>query len=637
MIIFLSACSQEQRELRCALRMAGDNRPELKKVLAYFNSSGDEEKELAAEYLIRNMPLHHSFYGDADAYRDSVKALIPLMKNAYLYNQHMGRINKQFSDSFSLRRDINIITSDFLIDNINEAFDIWREGYMTEHLDFNEFCEYVLPYKVAENQLADNWREEYKHLFPGVEKDVCTIIDEYSGEPMIPYNAIRGRAMKSAMVYTDSLDDTSLYDLRLIKDIPYGDCISFCDYGLLLYRSKGLPVAVDYVPSWPDRPGSHAWMSILSKRGISMPVHAFQNGDVNGDIRCRNLSKVYRRTYKPNKELAKRTKIGYPIPIKDIFFEDVTNQYTKTETVSLRCNKIIFGKNLYVATYDNQNWIPVAYGYRRGLHKAVFENLGVNVLYLPVKISFFGQLKIIGDPFYIHKDGEIEKINPRKNSITHSVSVCRKYPIGWKMADIYNRTRMCYVLGSKSESFDFCDTLAYIETGKCWASYQQIHSKDSYRFIKVTAAQDSKFDLAEIKMYKNDSVLKPQVLFSPVQEKVPRKNTIDKIYDDDALTWFPTDDKLNLWAGMDFGEQVEFSGVFCAARSDGNTIYPGYEYILQCWNGKNWETIESFIGQKEITHICRNVPENALLILKCKTTGVENRPFLVSKNEIVWL
>lgn len=84
-------------------------------------------------------------------------------------------------------------------------------------------------------------------------------------------------------------------------------------------------------------------------------------------------------------------------------------------------------------------------------------------------------------------------------------------------------------------------------------------------------------------------------------------------------------------------EPVEFSGVFCAARSDGNTIYPGYEYALQCWNGLDWETIETFKGSKDIFHICSNVPENKLLILKCNTTGIENRPFLVSEDKIVWL
>jgi len=167
--------------------------------------------------------------------------------------------------------------------------------------------------------------------------------------------------------------------------------------------------------------------------------------------------------------------------------------------------------------------------------------------------------------------------------------------------------------------------------------YKQIFENDSYRYIKVAAPHDSHFDLAEIKMYHNDSLIIPQKLFALDKERVSVDNPIENIYDDNALTWFPIDDVSGLCAYMDFGKPVDFSGVYCAARGDGNTIYPGYEYALHRWDGDKWTQIEVFTGEKEIDHICNNVPEYSLLLLTCKTTGVENRPFIVENGKVIWL
>lgn len=52
---FFPSCRQETA-LERALRLAGDNRAELERVLEYYRS--DSLKLKAAEFLIRNMPYH---------------------------------------------------------------------------------------------------------------------------------------------------------------------------------------------------------------------------------------------------------------------------------------------------------------------------------------------------------------------------------------------------------------------------------------------------------------------------------------------------------------------------------------------------------------------------------------------------
>ncbi|MDR1372931.1 MAG: hypothetical protein LBJ17_07455 [Dysgonamonadaceae bacterium] len=56
-------------------------------------------------------------------------------------------------------RDLQVIKTDCLIDNIDRAFDLWQNGEFATHLTFDDFCEYLLPYKVCEVHTLDNWRK----------------------------------------------------------------------------------------------------------------------------------------------------------------------------------------------------------------------------------------------------------------------------------------------------------------------------------------------------------------------------------------------------------------------------------------------------------------------------------------------
>ncbi|MDR2919120.1 MAG: hypothetical protein LBV72_07140 [Tannerella sp.] len=59
-LLIVTGCSQHSVPLDLALNMAGENRPELEKVLAYYSSPEDSLKYRAACFLIENMPYHFS-------------------------------------------------------------------------------------------------------------------------------------------------------------------------------------------------------------------------------------------------------------------------------------------------------------------------------------------------------------------------------------------------------------------------------------------------------------------------------------------------------------------------------------------------------------------------------------------------
>lgn len=641
LLLLVLSCSREQREIRTTLRMAGSNRPELEAVLKHYAASGDREKEKAAKYLIRNMPRHMSYQGDFEAYGSLVDSLLPLMGSAKEFNRGMRVIADSLKGGFKLRSDARIITSDFLITSIEEAFQLWKNGRWAAHLSLDEFCEYVLPYKVEEFQPVEEWRKEYQGLFSGPELIVDDAVDEYRGEPHLGLQNIRGKAIGHVLAYSDSLESTDLYDLRVIKDVPYGDCISLCNLGLLLYRSKGLPVAMDYVPGWADRAGSHAWLSVLTRRGVNRPVHAFSDGNPEDEVQCRRFAKVYRRTFRPNKELDHRMKLGYPIPahLSDIFFKDVTEEYVRCEDVKTKVRRGVSGRNVYVAVFDNQQWVPIAYGERKGLGTVVFKKLARNALYMPVVLKKNGEQVTVGDPFIIHSDGRVESILTKKHPQKKStLTMKRKYPVYWLLAAVYDRTRGGCIQGSESPDFRFSETIAQIPNTKAWSCYLSVSGQKSYRYYRICAPTGRACDVGEIKLFDEQEELKAVSVFYPTGKAnaTPDKDP-SLVIDNDALTWVTTDDTQSLWIGLDYGKPKTVTGLFYSVRSDGNDFYPGYEYVLRQWNGKNWEKVETFVATKEVEHQFKELIEGTLYLVTCNTTGTQSRPFVVKDGQPFWM
>ncbi|MDR1338747.1 MAG: hypothetical protein LBK58_01610 [Prevotellaceae bacterium] len=110
-------------EINAVLFMAGDNRPELEKVLKHYSKNpSDSLKLLAARFLIVNMPDRKSEYYDA-----------PLENVATVLLRWTSSSDKKLvMDTYGLgeltvREDVKYITGDYLIENIELAFKVWKE------------------------------------------------------------------------------------------------------------------------------------------------------------------------------------------------------------------------------------------------------------------------------------------------------------------------------------------------------------------------------------------------------------------------------------------------------------------------------------------------------------------------------
>src|SRR5882724_8366712 len=160
-IFCLTACSTGYPDkIDTALSKAGSNRRELTAVILHYQEPEDSLKLKAAYFLISNMNGHYSYKGAlVDGY-DSVFHFAASRMNARETHIDWDSLEKVFcsgkSGAITKAPDLENISSDYLIKNIDEAFKVW-ELPLAGKMSFHDFCEYILPYRISNEPLVD-WR-----------------------------------------------------------------------------------------------------------------------------------------------------------------------------------------------------------------------------------------------------------------------------------------------------------------------------------------------------------------------------------------------------------------------------------------------------------------------------------------------
>jgi hypothetical protein len=159
LLVLIASCSPWSSETRQALKMAGDNRAELEKVLEYYHKVNPDPLKLkAAEYLISNMLYQYSRFGaGVDSLNESYKYVYGIYikdRNSVLmsdsvYGKRTARIDVEF--------DLKRISSNYLITQIESAFETYNRHEWSKMYPFEIFCEYILPYKIGHSDTA-YWR-----------------------------------------------------------------------------------------------------------------------------------------------------------------------------------------------------------------------------------------------------------------------------------------------------------------------------------------------------------------------------------------------------------------------------------------------------------------------------------------------
>lgn len=637
------SCKKTPDHLKEALRFAGNNRPELEKVLQHYASPKDSLKYKAAVFLIENMPRHYSYTepNELTRYYDEIDTVYEKYKDLAL--DDMINVYEKISSKYDLSKmagisDAKCVTADYLIDNIDQAFDVWKNGSWATHVNFDDFCEYILPYKCAEGQTLDNWREYLKDAYNAnlATLHECSLFKNLAFRACENVNQELKNQLKSNIVVRKKI--IPVYRLRTSLKKPLGTCDDYAFIATSVLRAKGIPVAMDNTPQWAFRSMGHSWNVLLDNFGKNI---VFLGCDSPLGIPHKEdhpTAKVFRNSFAINRDIEKLYYAEKYIPyaFRDICVKDVTSEYINNALdIEVIFKEKTKNKYAYLAVFDNKNWTPIQFGKISG-NKAVFAKMGRHIAYLPVSYSQNGVVPL-ANPFILTYSGEKKEIIPDLNN-RQQMTLYRKYHLIPDGLFFHNRIAGAKIQASDYADFRNAETIYTIQQSEITTGEIILTEQNkSYRYWRFYEVDNAYCSLAELYFYEKDNhnatygkIIGSEGSYSDIGD------VKEFVFDKDPLTFYNAKNPSGDWVGMDFGKPVNIEKIYYIPRGDGNSIVIGDEYELMYWDNNKWNSL----GRKtaDRTYISfDNCPLNALFLLHDLTTGIEERIFIYEKGkQIFW-
>ncbi len=384
-------------EVEVNLKKAGKNRAELENAIMYFKKSKDPLKIKALYFLIANMDIHYS----ADYYWvDQKGKTVPFNELAYpdfekakAAFEELKKKTPGIHPKTVQYPDLAAIKASFLIENINLAFDAWKNGY-AKNIPLDDFCEYILPYRVSVEPLQ-NWRATYRKKFQWIttlaNKDGLMKALSYTAADTKNWFKSTGDAAR-----TEPIPRLSALQLLLRKA---GVCEDMADLGVFSLRSQGLPIALEDVPYWATSANSHFFNTIFDNNMHPIKFDLARTPPEDNQL-SREPSKVIQETFSKQKGVLADIEDVKNIPssfMQNRNYKDVTSLYWKTTTVDCELFPATeHPKVAYAYIFNNMHWKPAWWGKVNNGH-VQFSNMSKGVVYLPT-YYMNGKAKIAGYP-----------------------------------------------------------------------------------------------------------------------------------------------------------------------------------------------------------------------------------------------
>ena len=636
--VFISCHSIDK--LDQTLSLAEENRSELEKVLKYYKNDPNPLKLKAAIFLIENMPGHRSYIGEEiENYYKELESIINTDTTVDVKNEEIKKIARNYSKvSFQEEEDIKIVTADYLIRNIDQAFDLWGNGRLVKQVDFEQFCELILPYKCFEYQQLDAWRDTLSVRFDKKLKSKLGY-DQSDNSSYFVASQINVdiNASFSGTKEAETKKPVGLPFLNSsIYKVAYEDCFGSALLATMVMRSHGLPVTMDYIPQWGGKEGAHAWYTLLSDNGNYLPF-SFGLSSNPGDLffPYESIPKVYRITYTANERVVcYLNEATYKHPFFEVFEKDVTNEYVQTSNLSVQLVKThLKDKYVYLAVFDNRSWNVVDLGVCKG-GGGEFQNVGRNIIYLV--LGYNGSTLVpVSYPFLVEKNGDL-KYFIADTASRRNICLCRKYPKSVALADIEYRMVGGEIQASNDKDFGQYQLLYKIKDF-AYPDLIKLNPDQEYRYWRYLSEKNSYCNIAELQFFEKDkdSIASGKIIGT---DKIYQNNpdmVREKAFDGDYLTFFHAEQPDSAWIGLDMGKAVTIDRVRCLPRSDDNAVHYGDVYELQYWDRTGWKSLG--IKKAKDKYLCFDfVPDNVLLLLSNRTRGKQERIFTFENGRQIW-
>ncbi|MFR4304509.1 MAG: hypothetical protein ACLT4H_12640 [Bacteroides thetaiotaomicron] len=586
-----SLCSCTDTPLENALQKAKENRSEIEKVLEYFSQSpNDSLKYKAAQFLIENMPGHFTYSNDSIHLLHVGENKCPYDKNKWAINLQAELLYIRYftllgKNKLKKSEDIENLTSDFLIKHIETVFQKKDSCLWLQDVNFEDFCEYLLPYRIGQEQ-PSLWRDS---VFEGFAQ-LHNYIQNYDDTRTSSLSLSKRLLHIARIPWTEAISilPPSISSYRT-------DCEDTATRLLILYRLCNIPAAIDMIPCWGNYNGKHVWAQpIERRRRYTNELEKFN---------WTTIPKVYRKTYSSHPIIAPKNEFIPPFFL-DSHLKDVTKEYINTIQVTEKSfpKSVYFG---YLCVFNRGKWIPVAQSINHS-GKCIFPDMGPGIVYLPAYFNNDQQLIPTSNPFRLKNNGEKIYLQAKQNR--GDLILKRKYPL--------NNTRFIdpsidlIVETSSTNKFNKCDTF-HIKKDLLMQPVN-IETNQKHRYFRITPNNYSM--IAEIYFLNKNG--------KRIHGHLENTNQYKKLQDNDILTYeyIPP---LNFY----INPTDTISSMQILPYNDGNGIYPEDEYELfyfdkeKQWISCGYKTANNYFIKFE------NVPLEALYWLQNLTTGKEERIF----------
>lgn len=608
----LFSCKKKGNALEDALAVSGSNRVQLETIFSYYSVHLQDSSHLkAAQFLIRNMPGHSAYSSPfIESYFHTMDSVYPEMSNVVkraVYNIPLRQLVLE-SEEIKRIEDIKTVKSEYLIQHINNAIEMWNRCPWLRSFTFEDFCEYVLPYRIAKEPLLENDSTLYNW------KQLVRLLDYYQYEPkmMTELKSLQGNALNvEDGIYMEGIQTPSLF-----TPTYRFDCLDMCHYTLGRLRTVGIPAAIDFVPGWPYRNNNHYWVTLIE------PAYINRN---HSDRLFTVAPKVYRMTYSHQPVPKPNGKDSIPELFKEPFYKDVSHEYLNASDLEVKWKRHTSHtpQYAYLSIFNNLEWTPIAW---TALHagKAVFQNIGRGIVYLPV--YYRGKhLKPIGYPRLLDMQGNIKEFVPNEAKRI-SIKMTRKFPLNDSKIFWAESLKGAYVMASNDVDFQKADTLCILTHPNKDLNYQVIplNTERAYRYWRISR-QLGKLSIAEWE------------LFNEAHEKISGKahsykgddESVKRVMDEDALTFV----EFRSWLGLDLGKPTKVKEMRILSRTDDNGIVPGELYELVYFGKEGWKTVAVQKAEADCIEF-DSVPSGALYWLRNLTKGIEERIFTYENGEV---
>lgn len=405
---------------------------ELKKVrlknLLTAQYQNDSQKQKAVAFLIDNIEIHQS-----QNYRwvDEKNKKISFNELDYANPDEAVTAFKKLKDSIKLKpqtyklMDIDAVTPELLIKNIDLAFESWRNNPWSKTYDFTTFCEYILPYRSFIEPLED-WRGEYQFL---VSRSSSTVPNNHLPAEVATTVLSSIKNFRFVESRPDPIPFLSPKQLLFRRE---GSCNDLANLAVLACRSVGLATTYDFTPFYGASSNKHFWNTIITETGKPIPFNGISSDTPEGlpynyHPTQKRLAKVYRITYSIQPTALATTTETLAIPegfLKEKNLLDVTQEYVETGKINFSTVTTNPAKIGYINVFNLGSWRTIDWVKKTG-NSFEFKNLGVNIVYLP---SFYNTdtktMKYATYPILL--DGEKKELVLKPNyGLTFSFDITR--------------------------------------------------------------------------------------------------------------------------------------------------------------------------------------------------------------------